>query len=320
MKTILVFLILPLFLFSQEQEITDTVLKKSITDQLSKNIYKKNVDDACNCIDSISTGLPEKEKNLKIKECIDREVVLFQTMEKMLKAINATKDVEIGIVTDKNSREYKIYYNKFEAILFDSCTSLVSLVKSIDVISSKYSISNDARAREEYYLGIEADKKENIKHAITHYEKALKIDSLFVFAWDNLGLSYRKLNKIDKAIYAYEKSLSIDSTGKMPLHNLPVAYEMSKNYDMALKKYLEISKLYPDDPEAFYGSSRMYIFKENYENALEDMCTAYNLYVKQNSPYKGDAVKMINMLYHKFKEINKLDVFDRIMKENHISY
>lgn len=320
MKAFFLVLFFPILLFSQEQKITDTVLKKSISEQLSNNFHKEFVNEACLCLDSISTALPEKEKNIKIKNCIERQVISYQAMDKMLNSLNSSKDTKIIIASDINSAEYKKYYNKFEELLVDSCKALLSLVKSIDYIGSKYSMSKDPKAREEYYSGIDADKIEDFQKSLLHYEKAVEIDTMFVFAWDNLGLTYRKLNKIDKAIYAYEKSLSIDSTGKMPLHNLPIAYEMIKNYDMALKKYRNISKIYPDDPEALYGSSRMYIYKEEFENALEDMCTAYNLYVKQNSPYKGDAVKIINLLYHKFKEIKKLDVFDRIMKENHISY
>ena len=48
------------------------------------------------------------------------------------------------------------------------------------------------------------------------YEKALEIDPVFAFAWDNLGLTYRRLEKYDLALDAYRKSLELVPNGFMP--------------------------------------------------------------------------------------------------------
>ena len=49
------------------------------------------------------------------------------------------------------------------------------------------------------------------------------------------------------------------------------------------------------------------------------MCKAYNLYVKQKSPYRVDAEAQISRIYLEMKKVNKTDRFNEILKENSIT-
>jgi hypothetical protein len=54
------------------------------------------------------------------------------------------------------------------------------------------------------------------------------------------------------------------------------------------------------------------------EKALSYMCKAYNIYVKQKSPFRTDAENVINIIYKQMKKDNKEEAFNRILAENNI--
>ena len=170
-------------------------------------------------------------------------------------------------------------------------------------------------AMEQYNFGAELSDKGIYEDAIPFYKKAVEIDPLFAFAWDNLGVCYRKTNKIDKAIEAYKKSIAINPYGETPLQNIAIAYEMNNDFDKAIEAYQQYLEHYPDGVEGYYGLGRQMFYKKDYENALDNMCKAYNLYVKMKSPYRVDAEKMINVLFTTMKEKK----FNEILKKHNIS-
>jgi tetratricopeptide (TPR) repeat protein len=312
------------------QKGTDTtIITGKQANKLVKQLVKATIDtskflsqsgeDACKCIDSISVS--EKGSNEISKEiagCIHKEVESYQLALKIYHNMVDGGNV-ISLNTEKDSREYKRYYFEIESWLRDSCKSLNKIVDS-DNKESEVSVSKNESAMAAYNRGVEAMEKEQNKDAADYFATAVSLDSMFAFAWDNLGLSYRKLGKYDEALAAYKKSLSIDPKGKLPLQNIPVVYEYKKDYDKALEAYLSIHDIYPDDPEAWYGSGRIYIYyKEDFEKALDNMCKAYNIYTKTNSPYRVDAEKQINYIYSKMKAAGNEKLFNKILKENHIS-
>ena len=206
-----------------------------------------------------------------------------------------------------------------ETWLKDSCESLNHAVASNNK-ESDYSMSKDPKAIDEYNEGIDYMKTGDFKKAATWFEKAVKTDPKFVFAWDNLGVSHRKLGNLEEALAAYNKSLEIDPKGIMPLHNIPVVYEFQKKYEKAIEAYQNILKVYPEDPEAYYGEGRIYsYFIVDMEKALQNMCKAYIIYTKSNSPYRVDAEKNINYIYGKMKEAGNDKRFLEILKENKIN-
>jgi tetratricopeptide (TPR) repeat protein len=189
-------------------------------------------DAACKCIDKIKMKKKSKEKVAgEIKECIEKEVISYQLMQKLIasmKAVNSDKSISIS--SDKSSNDYKEYYYEIERELRDSCGSLKSLLFGNEQ-QFKNSISNDKDALEYYTVGQNAMKAENYEDAIKYFTKAVKIDPKFAFAWDNLGICYRKAGKYKDAIEAYNKSLELDPKGITALQNLPAAYIYTEEYD-----------------------------------------------------------------------------------------
>ena len=74
------------------------------------------------------------------------------------------------------------------------------------------------------------------------------------------------------------------------------------------------------NPEVYYGIGHIYTYYLNdYEKGLQNMCKAYNLYIKKKSPYRVDAEKIISTIYSEMKKQDKVDKFNEILKVNNIT-
>lgn len=299
--------------------------KKSV----SENLLKEFSENGCKCVDSIETyNKSKKEVSKEIGKCIDKQTVAFQMGIKISKIgeitekaveVNGKKEVNIEINTNENSQEYQKYYFQIERYMMENCAPLKATVAGTEN-QNKNSVSNDKKALEFYSQGLKASKDGDYKKAVEAFEKAVKQDPKFAFAWDNLGLNYRRLNDFDKAIESYSKSLKIDPEGMMPLQNIAVAYQYKKEYKNAIDAYEKLAKVDPTNPEVFYGIGTVYAINLNdFEKGLDNFCKAYNIYVEHKSPYRSDAEKQINYIYSEMKKLGKEDKFQEILKANNIN-
>jgi tetratricopeptide (TPR) repeat protein len=291
----------------------------------SAALLKELAENGCKCIDSINTYNKTKEEiSTELSTCIDRQANAYQLGSKFMdidlsKQGATQKTINISFNANKNSEEYKRYYYELERYMMTNCKSMKPKMGASD-LENYFSVSKNPEAQKIYSKGIKESEKGNYEKAITCFKKALDVDSLFAFAWDNMGLCYRKLSKYDEAIYAYSRSLNLDPLGQMPLLNMAVAYKYQKEYNKAIAAYERLAELDPNNPEVFYGIGQIYSEGLNDpENALQNMCKAYTLYVKQKSPYRTDAEKMIGIIYAEMKKQGKEERFEAILKENKIS-
>lgn len=290
-------------------------------------LLKETADGACKCIDSINTyNKKVDEISNEIFKCIDDKVVAYQLGVKLssIKLSDAElqsgqKETKIEIATDDTSNEYKEYYYEMERYLSKNCPSMKDKMAVHDK-ENAYSVSSNPLALKYYSEGLDYYKEEKYEKAIECYKKAVVVDSKFAFAYDNLGICYRKLGNYDQAIEAYEKSLKIDPNGLMPLQNIAVAYQYKKEYKKAIKSYEKIAKIEPDNPEVYYGIGMIYSqFLSDNEKALDNLCQAYIIYIKQKSPYRTDAEKLIQIVYSDMKKQGKENVFNEMLKKYNIN-
>lgn len=313
-----VFLFLSLMAFTQKKE-----------DSSLKGLLKELGDNACKCADSVKLMNREKKDIFNdINSCIDEQTGALQmgslsmdakNLEKNAKTVNGKKQINLNFNSNKNSKQYTDSYHQLERYLMENCPSVKNAANTSETKSEHF--SDDEKAVDFYTKGDQEFKNKNWKEAVKFFELATKKDRNFIYAWDNLGLSYRQLGEYDNAINAYKSSLLIDPKGKMPLQNIPVAYIYKKEYQKAVDAYLELDKIYPDDPEAYYGIGNIYMngLKDD-EKALDYMCKAYVIYTKQKSPYRTDAEKNIHNLYIRFKDNGKESRFKEILKKNNINF
>lgn len=282
-------------------------------------------ENACRCIDSLSAYDKNQEEISKdIHGCISRQTRSYYLISELTKSAD-TKNISdtiknVYINLDENSADFKKYYYELENSLMSNCKALKQLVAENNKIGM-YSMSKDPKALELYYKAGAEMKKENYKKANQYYKEAVAVDSMFAFAWDNLGLSYRKLNDYPNALAAYKTSLRIDPHGSMPLHNIPIVYSYMKEYTKAVEAYEQLFAYDSNDPEAYYGLGQIYLFNlKDYEQSLECICKAYLLYISMKSPYRSDAEYCIRLLYSEMKKANQEELFRTIMKKYNIKW
>jgi superkiller protein 3 len=66
----------------------------------------------------------------------------------------------------------------------------------------------DAKAQVSF--GIAIAKAGLWRDAVSHWEKAIKLDPKYAAAWNNLGIGYEQLGRFKEAREAYEEALKLD--------------------------------------------------------------------------------------------------------------
>ena len=238
---------------------------------------------------------------------------------KKLAAVDKTKDSNININFDEKSQDYLDSKRELEDYLMANCESMKFVLATNDR-ENENSYSQNPKARDYYTKGVNQSNNKNYAKALEYFLLAVKEDSNFPFAWDNLGYCYRQLGEYDKAIEAYKKSIELDPNHAFPIQNLAVAYTYKKEYQKAIDTFELLKKLDSENPEIYYGIGQIYFqYLKEYEKSLDYMCKAFNLYIKNNSPYRADAENIIRYNFTEMKKLGKEDKFYEILKANNIN-
>jgi len=99
-------------------------------------------------------------------------------------------------------------------------------------------------------LGDSQNKDKKYSKAVQSYKEALKIDSSFYPAWDNLGKTYETLQQFDKAIKLYKKALrhvpdSAPEWRGKSLYNEGLKNYTSEDIDTAISRFKLALQEYP---------------------------------------------------------------------------
>ncbi|AXG73723.1 tetratricopeptide repeat protein [Flavobacterium arcticum] len=285
-------------------------------------------DKACECTKEISTDQVRDSIVKKINDCISSQILLdqmtsqFGTPEEIREEVSKLTDNDTVAEIGKNKGKNIVItmdkdFDEIQQYMFENCYAVKVLMSSNNA-ESKHSMSKNKKALQFYEEGEAHLVREEYDMAIVSFNKAVKKDPKFAFAWDNLGISYRKRGNYKEAIKCYEKSLEVDPTGKMPLQNLGVAYEYLKEYQKSAEVYDRYIIQYPNDPEGYYGAARMYYFAGDYAKGVDKAFKAYLMYKELQSPYISDAQQVISAMYNELKEKGKLDIFLEAAKNNNI--
>ncbi len=287
---------------------------------LKESLKSEAVTSSCLCIDSIRVNKKDiKGITTEINSCIAKYTFSYDLGLALAETMGHPEKKEIKLNSEGKSSNYPELYKEVEKALMDSCKSIRVKIAANEV-ENEGSVSKNEKALKFYDEATKLYDKEDYAKAIPLYEKAVKEDKSFAFAWDNLGICYRKTNDFKKAIEAYKKSLEIDPTGLLPLQNIPIAYVYLKEYKKAISAYDDLAKVDKNNPEIYYGIGQIYYeYLHEYENSLNYICKAFNLYLEQKSPYRADAEQIIQLNFVAMKKENKENIFYEILQKNNIS-
>jgi tetratricopeptide (TPR) repeat protein len=254
----------------------------------------------CNCVDTIENF---DSLNAKIDRCTDEA---------------------LGIYFESPESEENEYYFETDTIqktvdaVFKSLTRYCPKIREF-VLAEKekqyYKMSDSEKANNFYKAGYEAFQDSDYKTAEKQYKKAIKADPGFVYAIDNLALTYRHLKDYKNSVKFYDKSLKIYPEGLYALQNQAVTYSALRKYEEALNNYYMIINLYPDNPEGYFGVAKNLFVTGKYEDALDYAFFAHRIYAYFAPEFVQDSESLIKDIFIKLKEEGKSEVFFKKAQE-----
>jgi protein O-mannosyl-transferase len=88
-----------------------------------------------------------------------------------------------------------------------------------------------------YFRGLILDEAGETEKAAVSYRDALRCDSGFVKALNNLGVIYHRQGKLQEALGLYRKVVEIEPSNALVYGNMGMIYQRQRNAEMALKYY-----------------------------------------------------------------------------------
>ncbi len=169
------------------------------------------------------------------------------------------------------------------------------------------SLSGQSQARAVYDLGVNHGTMGDFQAAKVAFEKAFKIDSLFVPAKLNLiivndvldnkieetaaifyfqGIASGNINDIENKIEMLNEAINQDPNFGLAYNERGIAYAKNKQYPEAIQDYNTALKFYTDSPEIYFNKAlscdkleRLEEAQQAYENFLQFTNPSYTWYI-----------------------------------------
>ena len=130
---------------------------------------------------------------------------------------------------------------------------------------------------------------EQIKPAITAYKHALRLNTNFVEARNNLGMALIKDNRPEDAVSEFKSALAQKPTYPEALHNMGVALASLERNDEALEAYNKAIAAKPDYANAYNSRGALLNAIDETEKAIEDYKTALKFMPQDAEAYSNLA-------------------------------
>jgi len=121
----------------------------------------------------------------------------------------------------------------------------------------------------DFILGAHAAEAGNLEEALSHYQRALARDPLYVKARNNLGTTLAGLGRDREAVAAYRSVIEVDPEHAGARFNLANALLRLGEVDEAAQRYREVLQDDPTDGDARFNLGRTYLRAERFEAAAE---------------------------------------------------
>jgi len=141
-------------------------------------------------------------------------------------------------------------------------------------------------------LGLVYISKGEIRKALDHYRKTLKIKPDDCVAHTNLGTIYRNQGLWEKAKASYETCLQADPTYAIAYSNLGLVYVHSGDMQQAQALFEKAASLDPMANDAHLNLGRLFLQQKRYDESLTHFKKAIDIY-----PYDKNAYLQMGMLY-----------------------
>lgn len=128
--------------------------------------------------------------------------------------------------------------------------------------------------------------------AINYLKKVIKIDSVAIGGYINLGFQYTKMGLYKEAVDYFDKALQIDQDEPLALNNRGLAKYHLLNYSGAFQDIDRSLKFYPGNSYAFKNRALVFIALKQTDNACKDLRRAIELgFTKVYGPEVEELIK-----------------------------
>jgi tetratricopeptide (TPR) repeat protein len=110
-------------------------------------------------------------------------------------------------------------------------------------------------------------QNDSLELQIKNYRNILEIDSNYVDAWNNLGVSYFYYSNFDSAIYCIKKALDKNPDYPQAHNNAGYILDGLNKYDEAIAHYQKAIQIRPNYEIAYANLIDTYVRKEDYHSA-----------------------------------------------------
>ena len=186
------------------------------------------------------------------------------------------------------------------------CIFILLSACSNEVKNQKKALSDDPKvllenAREKQRIGA-------YDEAIEILNAALKIDSNFVPAYNQMGLIYFESDRKNESVVVYKKALAIDPGNLQTRLGLGETYSMLTRNDLAVVQFLKAAEIKKDDPEILFKIALEYW----YHQKLNETAEYYNKVLAIDPDHTQAHLNLISVY-------EKLQDWDKALKEIYIS-
>ena len=167
--------------------------------------------------------------------------------------------------------------------------------------------STEVKVQRFLIKGNEALQKQDIQQAQYYFSEAVKLDSCFADALNNLGTLFYNQQRYSKALDYYNQTLSCKPKWQRALFNRANTYYELKEYYNALQDLNEVAKVNPDTFALHFTRGLVYAKVKDFRKAEQ----AFILSLKKNNKSAEAKVNLASVYYYQ----NKLNEADQLIEE-----
>ena len=173
-------------------------------------------------------------------------------------------------------------------------------------------IAPSALIQSRLQVAIEMHQRSEFQGAESAYLEILHINNLHFDALQLLGTLYAQTNRFSQAVTHLERALRVQSNNANVLNNLGFAYKELKEFKLAIESFNKAVTLRPDYAEAY--NNRGNAFKDS--DQIPHAISSYQLSVIY-SPQNAEAYYNLSQIYYDTCELSKaLEGYNRAIKIN----
>jgi len=142
----------------------------------------------------------------------------------------------------------------------------------LSACSNEVTIQAGALSNDPKVLLENAKEKQRIgayDEAIEILNAAVKIDSKFVPAYNQMGLIFFESDRKDESVVVFKKAMAIDPENLQTRLGLGETYSMLTRNDLAVVQFLKAAKIKKNDPQILFKIALEYWYHQNLEKCKE---------------------------------------------------